>query len=688
MLVFIPLATLIVSIFLFRNLLDQDPSFSNGWREAFLAAVVVLGAVIALGSEVLSLLRAINQVGVTALWLVVFSLVLAFALKHRAFKQFECIGRDFLQSLRFILPPSFPYSMKRVKIYFPPQELGGDGSGVDESISGPPYRMGASESSRWSTTDRLFLVVSICIVSILFVVARIAPPNTNDSIGYHMSRVMHWIQNHGLTHYPTTIDRQLWMPPWAEMAVMQLYLFQGNDGFSNLVQWFSMGASLIAVSLIAKRLNASTTGQLFAVLFCVTIPMGILQATSTQTDYATALWLVILAYYSLLAHLRRLSRLEWVLLCLVVALGIFTKGTYYTFALPFLAWLLVSSLRRTGWRATVGYLFLGFIVVSAINASAWVRNITTYGFPLGPRQSIAVLSNDSLSPGILASNLIRNSTLHLGTPYGVVNGPIRELVELVHRVIGQDTQDPGTTLDEYRIKRYLHEDRAGNPFHFMLVPVTLLLLVVPSTGRWKSNGKLLFALVVLSTFLIFSAVYKWQSTGSRLLLPFFVAWAPLAGAAFERPGLHPFRIASAFVLIVGGVSPMISNPSRALLPLSPGFANLISTPRAELLFANWPEIMPAYLSLAMDIKERGCRDVGIKINPIDPEYPLWFLLASKNFDYRIEHLDAPSPSGQYSLQGFQPCAIVCTYCEEEYQYGLPLVSVYLGNFFLYISSAE
>jgi hypothetical protein len=641
MLVLIPLALFIACGFLCWNLLARDPQEAPGWREAFLAAAVLLGAFVALTSEGLSLLNLLNRSALTLVWLsaLAFSILLIWRYTGMIQTGMSNIG-------------------------------------------------GAVRLVGWSTTDRITLLVLLLFTAILFLVARIAPPNTNDSLSYHMSRVMHWVQNQGLGHYPTTIDRQLWMPPWAEMAVMQLYLLKGDDGLSNLVQWFSMGASLVVVSLIARRLGASLTGQLFAALFCATLPMGILQATSTQTDYVTAFWIVGLAYYAVLAHQRCLSTFEWVLLCLLVALGMMTKGTFYPFALPFLVWLFISTLRQVGWLSTVKYALLGILVVGSMNAGVWVRNYQTYAFPLGPSAAIEDLSNETLSPGILLSNLVRNATLNLGTAYGVVNGPFTELIDKLHQVIGQDPNDPRTTLDEYRIKRYLHEDRAGNPFHFLLIPLTLFAF---SKSKIKQQGwpiVWIYTLLVLSTFLIFSAIYKWQSSGSRLLLPFFVAWAPLAGLALGRLRINALANAAGLILVIAAIQPLLSNPSRALLPFSPEFANLVATPREELLFANSPEVMPAYLSLAADIQETGCSQVGIKIRSSDAEYPLWFLLSSESLDLHIEHLDAPLPSGQYQSEGFQPCAIVCSYCSDDHLYSLPLAAVYQGTFFLYYSSEQ
>jgi hypothetical protein len=641
MLIVIPLGLFIACGCLFWYLLAQNKLEAPGWREAFLSASIVLGAFVAFTSEGLGLLGLVNRPALILVWLaaLVFTLILIW---RRAVP----IQAGMLSFFR------------------------------------------ASWLREWSKTDRILLLVLLLFITTLFLVARIAPPNTNDSLSYHMSRVMHWIQNQDLSHYPTTIDRQLWMPPLAEMAVMQLYLFKGDDGLSNLVQWFSMGASLVVASLVARRLGADNTGQLFAALFCATLPMGILQATSTQTDYATAIWLVALAYYALLAYQRRLSTLEWALLCLVVALGVMTKGSFYTFSLPFLVWLAVSTVRRMGWSVTMKYALSGMLVVGFLNAGVWTRNFITYGFPLGPSEAISHLSNEAFSPGILISNLVRNSTLNLGTPYGVVNGPFTELVEKFHQVIGQDPNDPRTTLDEYKIRRYLHEDRAGNPFHFLLIPLMMLVFPKPESGQKEHTLPWIYALLVLSSFLIFSAIYKWQSTGSRLLLPFFVAWAPLAGMTLSKQQFKYPAYAAGLILVIVGIQPLLSNPSRALLPFSPDFASLPATPRAELLFANSPEVMPAYLSLASDIQEAGCSQVGIKIRSSDAEYPLWFLLISKGLNPRIEHLDAALPAGHYKAGDFQPCAIICTYCSDDNLYSLPLATVYQGTFFLYLSSEQ
>ncbi len=75
-------------------------------------------------------------------------------------------------------------------------------------------------------------------------------------MSYHLARVAHWGQNHTVAFYPTHIVRQLYQPPWAEYAMLHLYILAGGDRLANLVQWVAMAVSLVGVSVIARQLGA------------------------------------------------------------------------------------------------------------------------------------------------------------------------------------------------------------------------------------------------------------------------------------------------------------------------------------------------------------------------------------------------------------------------------------------------
>ena len=217
-------------------------------------------------------------------------------------------------------------------------------------------------------------------LAITFLVAIVAPPNTNDSMQYHMSRVMHWIVNRSVDFFPTPSDRQLWMPPFAEYAILHFQILAGSDLFANLVQWLAMVGSVIGVSLIASRLGAGQKGQVFAALFAVTLPMGVLQSTSTQTDYVAAFWGVCFAFFAISESNRfidessgRLS-INSILLALAFGLGILTKGTFVVCAVPFLIWLLGVLVWKRKWKTAIALAMLGLAGLLLLNASLWWKN--------------------------------------------------------------------------------------------------------------------------------------------------------------------------------------------------------------------------------------------------------------------------------------------------------------------------
>src|SRR6185436_18718037 len=88
-------------------------------------------------------------------------------------------------------------------------------------------------------------LVSIGLVTLA--VALVAAPNTWDSMTYHLPRVAHWAANGSVEHYPTSIDRQLWQPPFAEYLVLLSWVAIGGDRLANLPAWLAAAGAVLAV---------------------------------------------------------------------------------------------------------------------------------------------------------------------------------------------------------------------------------------------------------------------------------------------------------------------------------------------------------------------------------------------------------------------------------------------------------
>ncbi len=524
---------------------------------------------------------------------------------------------------------------------------------------------------RLSVFLRLLCLGVVVVVILVGSIALIAPPNNWDSMTYHMGRVAHWIQNQSVSFYPTHILPQLHHGPWAEFTIAHLQILSGSDRFANLVQWFSMIGAVIGVTLIAQELGADRRGQVFAAVFCATIPMGILQASTTQNDYVVGFWLVCFVYWVLL--FRRVPYPNQALgVGASLGLAILTKATAYIYALPFLVWFVLSAVHNHHWRSWKT-LVLAATLASLVNVAHWSRNIDLYGSPLGPGQESPQhrYANDEFSARVLASNVVKNITLHLGTPSDQVNAFLENGVQRIHAWMGMDVNDLRTQWlgREFQVKKpKLHEDKAGNPLHLLLVVVALGIgLVERRSGlprdRIKYSGCLVLA------FLVFCFIVKWQLWHSRLHLPLFLLSTPWLGAVFGALKTQKLANSIALVFLLASLPWVLFNEVRPLV----GEENIFSTSRTSQYFASRPDLEEPYTVAARRVNDQDCKDVGLWLRGLDIwEYPLWVLLDSdQNRSVKIEHVDVtnvseakygpahPSTAGQ--------CAIICVYCSEDRQ---------------------
>ena len=115
---------------------------------------------------------------------------------------------------------------------------------------------------------------------------------------YHMPRVLYWIQNRTVEFYPTHLLSQNRMGPGADYAVMHLQLLSGSDHLANFVQWYAMIGCMVASTFLCSRFGLGRTAALCSALFIATIPMGILEASSTYVDYVLAFWIMSFACFT------------------------------------------------------------------------------------------------------------------------------------------------------------------------------------------------------------------------------------------------------------------------------------------------------------------------------------------------------------------------------------------------------
>ena len=513
-----------------------------------------------------------------------------------------------------------------------------------------------------------FLVCGICfVVASVGLIAIIAPPNNWDSMDYHLSRVVHWIQNHNIAHYPTSYTPQLYQNPWSEFVILHFQILGSGDYFANLIQWLSMIGSIIIVSLIAKQLGAELKGQVFAAVVATTIPMGILQASNTQNDYVLAFWLVCLAYYTLSAaqSIKKISWTNYFYVGSSIGLAILTKGTAYFYVFPFVIWLCIVYIKHIGWQAWKPTLIIGCISLS-LNICHYLRNYNLFASPFGEP---GVYKNEILGINVLISNILRNLALHLGTPVGLWNGKLNKLIQIIHnRFLGLNIVDPRITFTKSffvpggwtTIGIPGNENSAGNLFHTLLIGLTIAVFIYKKNLR-KERYILAYLITVLSTFLVFCYLVKWQAWNSRLHLPFFVLISPFLGLVLSRIKQQKIAIALVIFLLSSSLTWAFFNRYRPII----GNNNIFQISRTEQYFANRPYLKNTYIEAVKVLKTNQCSNVGLLMGNDPWEYPFWVLGQQIKFQHINVNNDSAKKLTEYPYKDFEPCGIIAMQTQKS-----------------------
>ncbi|NTV29403.1 MAG: hypothetical protein HGA80_04910 [Candidatus Omnitrophica bacterium] len=573
-------------------------------REIIVAGALIFGLTLAAGTGALSLRQAIHPAGLMLFW------------------SGLCIGGSLLVFYRRqFLPPRPVLSL--------PADL--------------------------TLSEKLLITAWFLLAATLFLLALAAPPNSWDAMVYHLSRVAHWTQNRNVGYFATPITRELWAMPLAEYLMLHLKLLGGSDNFANLAQWAGWAGCAVGVSLVAAQLGASRKAQAAAALIAATIPMAILQATSTKNDLPTAFWLTA-AVWASLKWMREGQRTAHALLtAAATALALFTKGSSYLFLPPFLLIALVLAPREN--KRTTRILVAILTAVALLTGLFHLRTRLVFG-RINPAREDVQLANARMDPGLFVSNLVRQSAVHLQTPSQRLNDVFIRLVRGSYDRLRLNFYQPEITHFKAEAlflqkSTVYNEYYAGNFLHFWLGVIFCLIGL-----KLRRNDRELLRLYILALILSYSGFVfymRWQPWISRLHLPLFILGAPVIAVVLDRTGSsRRWLVITTAALLLAAVPWLIHNKMRPLV----GIRTVFNTTRTEQYFLDRPYMQTPFVAVTDAVKASGCRRVGLIINDDEWEYPYWTLLKTGAQPPEIRHLNVANPSKIYEDTGWQPCAII------------------------------
>ncbi len=497
----------------------------------------------------------------------------------------------------------------------------------------PPLQISDLLGISWECIGSVVLFMLVAATAIL------SPPNTWDAMTYHMARVMHWQQQGSLSHYQTSIIRQLSSNPLAEIIVLHFQVLSGSDRFANLVQLLAYAGSGVVVAALARRLGGGDREAGFATILVLTLPMAVLQGSSAQNDLAAAFFLLAAAE-RLVAWRESGRTVDALEFAGAIGLALLTKGTIYVLGAPLAAIAGLWLVQGLNTRRLALCLAMAILVV-AINFGHWQRNQAMFGSPLGPQYGVA---NTEIGIGALASNTLRGLASNFSSPVTDANNAITTVVTFLHTALGRDASDPNVTFPNTRFeltRSVLDEDLAGNPLQSFL-----MIAAIVFAARIHNRRALEFGAIVIAGGLLFCLMLRWQPWITRLQLPFFIlAMAPVAVILGEMLSQRAIRCISAVLLvaalpwaIMNQARPLFGEPTRA-------FAHHVSPDvwranRHDIMFAMRPALHRPFQAAVDSIPLDNEAGIGLILGGDSWEYPFWVLLNgnSARRPQRIDHI--------------------------------------------------
>lgn len=537
------------------------------------------------------------------------------------------------------------------------------------------------------------LLIMLSLFILTFLQGFFSAPNTTDSMVYHIPRVMYWIQEKTLTQ-DVIRNPHDFMAPFGEYIQLHLYFITGNDRLLFLSQWIAYIVSVILSGIIAEQLGANKKTKILTSLFVATIPMAIMQATSTQIDMVVSV-LIMIGTHIALNLLKGFNIKQTILLGLTMGLGLSTKATFLLY--------LIIPVGITAF-ALIKNNFKGFLVVCLSALIALIlplrfmsQNLSLYGNILGPFKKGETLTNEIINIGSLISNLVRNLMIHIPVPF--FKNQIQSSIDAFHKMIGMQINSPQTTCCDFQFHVisviYPQEDIVSNPLH-LLIFIFALFYVIKEKNAREMKIILVFMLTFFS-LLIFSLILKWQPFHSRLHIPFFMLGTISSVLILSKfkIGLASLKMALfisvplAFLLVFLNVSrpyisytPFYNKIKPFVPPLSSVPESFITKPRESQYFnARYYWYDPYNKIIEMLEKKVASKTVSFQLMDLY-EYPLWLLIKDKNLDYQVlpesKKLDdtiiISTSRDPYSLNGYTTECV-----KTKIEYGYACISIKNDN---------
>jgi 4-amino-4-deoxy-L-arabinose transferase-like glycosyltransferase len=395
----------------------------------------------------------------------------------------------------------------------------------------------------------LLWILSISVIGAYLVNAFlivVVHANNNDSLAVHLARIGYWLQFGSFKPWDTANYYQISYPFNAQVQMLWTILLSGTDQLVEFVQWFSAVFAVIAIVGVGTLLGFTRKQSLFSGLIWASLPLILLQSTTTQNDLISAS-VVIIGIYFLYLGIKRQNTSAMILsgLALGIALGI--KQTVF-FILPGLAITLV--LIYVKYKQQVIKLLLYFLVASfcsllIFGSYIYISNFIHFDNPFGPSEFVDENLNFkeesvTVALAVNASRYLYQSVDPTGLPMKFKDDFVRikekifsKMFALLNIAVESDTSISHNRFSLSDIP-IVHEDVAWfGLLGFMLI----ILSIIEVVKSIKQRNVFSLGLFIIAFFSFVSVIVfrtKWTPYQGRYMITSMTCLAPFFSRTYFK----------------------------------------------------------------------------------------------------------------------------------------------------------
>lgn len=504
----------------------------------------------------------------------------------------------------------------------------------------------------------------------IFIAYRTVPYNS-DSLNYHLTRIMQWVQNSNVAHYSTSSVRELTSPPFAEFINLHVFLLSDKSyQLFNLLQCVSFIYCVCLVYAIARKIECSKSFSIVAAFMCLSMPIGLAEAFSTQVDDFATVWLLIFVYY-IIDYFKTTPLKFWssenifrlAILGACFGIGYLTKPSVCIIMLCFALVLAVIYLRNTKLRLTL-LKSATFIVIVAIilMLPEMMRNINSFGSISDPvagnRQMVG-----TLNPLYVFMNFFKNLIFNLPTQlFPFLNEYLDTLVRNVSALLHVDLNNPAISEDGWNYLLYTapnyHHDRAINPLIVWSFLICTILGMITCIAKRKNIIFTPYTISTVLSFIFLMAIIRWEEFETRYEIALLAILCPYISYVLSRV-TENVRKQEMFSGAYLGICSLL-----ALMNLAGGLHyHSILTEYTEdhineQYFYSRGNAQPGFLEALEIIEENDYEKIGLVGNETRFAYPLWPMLADDEVEIRDVLVE--NASSQYDERNFVPDIVLAS----------------------------